>query len=127
MQITSWDERYSLGVEAIDKQHKQLFELIYKLDFAVEKQEEMAVISGLLQALVDYTQYHFIEEESHLVILNKEDYELHKQQHQFFIERLTVFKEQSERIGTVSLGLLYFLKDWLIQHIQIEDKKYIAA
>jgi len=119
-----WDENHSVDIEEIDNQHELLFEVIYKLDLAVERQESMATITTLLEALIDYTDYLFKTEEKYLALLSLDDYELHQQQHQFFIENLTVFKAQTERIGTVSLSLLYFLKDWLVEHTQMEDKKY---
>jgi len=119
-----WDENHSVDIEEIDNQHELLFEVIYKLDLAVERQESMATITTLLEALIDYTDYLFKTEEKYLALLSLDDYELHQQQHQFFIENLTVFKAQTERTGTVSLSLLYFLKDWLVEHTQMEDKKY---
>ena len=124
MQMVVWDENHSVDIEEIDNQHELLFDVIYKLDLAVERQESMATITTLLEALIDYTDYLFKTEEKYLALLSLDDYELHQQQHQFFIENLTVFKAQTERIGTVSLSLLYFLKDWLVEHTQMEDKKY---
>jgi len=119
-----WDESYRVDIKEIDNQHEFLFEVIYKLDLAVERQESMSTVTALLETLVDYTDYHFKAEERYLALLSSDDYELHQQQHQFFIDKLAMFKEKSERMGTVSLGLLYFLKDWLVEHIQVEDKKY---
>ena len=124
MQMVVWDENHSVDIEEIDNQHELLFDVIYKLDLAVERQESMATITTLLEALIDYTDYLFKTEEKYLALLSLDDYELHQQQHQFFIENLTVFKAQTERTGTVSLSLLYFLKDWLVEHTQMEDKKY---
>jgi hemerythrin len=122
-----WNEKYSVGIGVIDQQHKQLFELIAKIDLAAEEQASIESISLLFAALTDYTVYHFKEEEKYLAVLDKDSFALHKKQHEFFIEKLENLKQQSARIGTVSLGLLYFLKDWLIQHIQIEDQKYAKA
>ncbi len=78
----------------------------------------------IFSKLVDYTQYHFDTEEHYFEQLNADNVKLHKLQHKHFMEQLNVYKSTKETEG-ISNDLLYFLLDWLVTHIQCEDKKFI--
>lgn len=120
-----WQDSYSIGIDTIDTQHKQLFDIMNKIYVASEEESDLEVIMPLFDQLQDYTQYHFDEEEQFFTTLSKSNIEQHKNEHQFFINELEKIKQQSLRIGTISLELLYFLNDWLVNHIQVEDPKYL--
>jgi hemerythrin len=120
-----WQDSYSIGINTIDIQHKQLFDIINKIYIASEQDSDLEVIMPLFDQLQDYTRYHFDEEEKYFTTLTPSDIEHHKNEHQFFINELKKIKQQSLRIGAISLGLIYFLNDWLVDHIQTEDPKYL--
>lgn len=120
-----WQDSYSIGIDTIDTQHKQLFDIMNKIYVASEDDSELDVIMPLFDELQDYTKYHFDEEEQYFTTLSQRSIEQHKSEHQFFIDELDKIKLQSLRIGTISLELLYFLNDWLVNHIQVEDPKYL--
>ena len=58
-----WKERYMLGIEEVDKQHKKLFEIgarayeLTRLDNAYDRYDD---IMEVLKELFDYAQYHLI-------------------------------------------------------------------
>jgi len=120
-----WQDSYSIGIETVDTQHKQLFDIINKIYVASEDDSDLEIIMPLFDQLQDYTKYHFDEEEQYFTTLTQSDIEHHKKEHQLFINELEKIKQQSLRIGTISLGLVYFLNDWLVNHIQVEDPKYL--
>jgi hemerythrin len=126
MPLIEWnDNKLSVGVELIDNQHKMLIHLINQLTNAVDNKLEQIVIESIFSQLIDYTQYHFTTEETYFFRLNTADTELHTLQHNHFIEQLKAFKKTHKDLTKVSTNLLCFLSDWLIHHIQIEDKKFI--
>jgi hemerythrin-like metal-binding protein len=120
-----WKDSYSIGIDTIDTQHKQLFDIMNKIYVASEEESDLEMIMPLFDQLQDYTKYHFDEEEQFFTTLSESNIEQHKNEHQFFINELEKIKQQSLRIGTISLELLYFLNDWLVNHIQVEDPKYL--
>jgi hemerythrin len=120
-----WQDSYSIGIDTIDTQHKQLFDIMNKIYVASEEESDLEIIIPLFDQLQDYTKYHFDEEEQFFTTLSKSNIEQHKNEHRFFINELEKIKQQSLRIGTISLELLYFLNDWLVNHIQVEDPKYL--
>jgi len=126
MPLINWnDETLSLGIEFIDSQHKVLVGYINELDELIKKNENKEDVSIIFNKLVDYTQYHFSSEELYFEGLNANDLTLHKLQHKHFIEQLNLFKDETTE--NISKDLLHFLLDWLVTHIQCEDKKYIQA
>ncbi len=51
--------------------------------------------------------------------------EQHKVEHSKFIKKLNSLKSNFNKGKiTISLEILNFLKDWLLNHIKISDKKY---
>jgi hemerythrin len=119
-----WNNDYCIGIKTIDKQHKKLFDIMNQLYVASEQERDIKDILELFTELKSYTKYHFEEEEQHFSTLLPSEREAHKKEHVFFICELDKSVQQSIRIGALSLELLYFLNDWLINHIQIEDQKY---
>jgi hemerythrin-like metal-binding protein len=120
-----WQDSYSIGIDTVDAQHKQLFDIINKIYIASDDDSDLKAIMPLFDELQDYTKYHFDEEEQYFTTLTQSDIDHHKNEHQFFIDELEKIKQQSLRIGAISLGLVYFLNDWLVNHIQTEDPKYL--
>ena len=122
-----WNNDYCIGIETIDMQHKKLFDIMHQLDVASQQEADIKDITKLFDELDNYTKYHFEEEEAYFLTLPADEIKRHKKEHDFFISELASTVEQSIRIGALSLGLLYFLNDWLINHILIEDQKYLTV
>lgn len=125
-----WKDSYSVGVEAIDKQHKVLFEIGNDLANAMksDKDDKYDDIMYILEELIDYTEYHFSFEEE---LLDKNGLPLsdkHLAQHRFFIETLNEKKsdEIDEYQGETLNELFGFVADWIIKHILNTDKEYQA-
>ncbi len=125
MPLLEWDDnKYSVGIKEIDDQHKKLISYINELAAAVHHNGSDKVVAITFEKLYVYTQYHFHEEEIYFEQLNKEDALLHKLQHKHFIEELNRIKESNNK-DDVCEDLLYFLTDWLINHIISEDLKFV--
>ena len=122
-----WDKNtFEIGIDVIDSQHKELVSYINELACAISTDQEKSVISVLFKKLYDYTQFHFKAEEDYIQSLSKNDCLLHQLQHKHFIEELDRIIELNV-VEKISEELLYFLTDWLLHHIQIEDKKFFIS
>jgi len=123
--LFEWDESMNVGYDQINEQHKKLISLINELHSAMLEGKSKDVMSGILGELKDYTVYHFKTEED---LFDKFDYSEtndHKTEHQAFVLKVGDFISEFEsgKVG-VSLELMNFLKNWLIQHIKGSDMKY---
>jgi hemerythrin len=60
----SWCDKYAVGVEAIDDEHKELFEAVRGLESAMARFAEPAEMGVLLNKLSAATAKHFADEEA---------------------------------------------------------------
>lgn len=125
MSLIDWNSGYSVNVKEIDDQHKKLIDLINKLYDEMKKGHGKEALSGVLKELVDYTKYHFQAEEKLLSKHNFPHLAAHKKEHEELTKKV---EEINEKIASgkmvISSNVLTFLKDWLNNHILVEDKGY---
>lgn len=126
-------DEYLLGIEAIDSQHRRLFELTEEA-YCLLKNENMlfkcADIRKILVGIKEYTLQHFEDEEAYMKSKGYRDVEAHRKMHDAFALKVDEFEEHVNRlnIGTqdgLILELLDYLVDWLEKHICEEDRKYV--
>ena len=129
--MLKWNDRYSVGVESIDSQHKRLFEIGNELIAAMksDKFDKYDDIMYILGELKDYTIYHFDFEENLLKSSGVEFTDSHAQQHTFFIDKLmeTTTLDIDTQQGQVLNDIFEFLTDWIVSHIMNTDKTYQAS
>ncbi|MFN3412094.1 MAG: bacteriohemerythrin [Exilispira sp.] len=125
MALVEWKEDYSVSVSIFDDQHKKLFEIINNLHEAMKKGASNVVIPGILDELYNYTQKHFTNEEELFTKYNYPEIEYQKNAHMTFLNKISEFKNdfESGKLG-LSIEIISFLNDWLINHIKGADKKY---
>ena len=122
-----WNEKYSVGINEIDKQHKKLLDFTNDLYNACGKGKDDAneLFKVTIKKAVDYVHTHFAYEENLMKQYNYPDYIIHKKQHEEFIRKIL---EEVKKFQTGALfvpnSFVRFLRDWTLEHIAIVDKKY---
>ena len=124
-QKIEWNERYSIGAPEIDEQHKKMLEIVNDFMRAKETGEVDKVIKQILTELVEYTKYHFRAEEEHMKANQYINLAHHIHQHKDLIRQIVLILNNM-KAGKLAItdDLYALLKNWLINHIIIEDKKY---
>ncbi len=120
MQGLIWNERFSVGVPAMDQQHKRLIDLINNL----RKSEDAGIAFDAIMGMFDYASIHFRAEEA---LLQKAGYSLlsaQQGQHQAFIDKAVGFSRQDLNDPTICTEITRFLRTWLLEHILQEDMLY---
>ena len=125
MAFMTWNDKLSVGVETLDKQHVVLIETINELHAAMMKGQARAAAGQILHNLVDYTRDHFAAEEAMMEAAQYPALPAHRLVHRELTRQVEEYVGRYEK-GDITLGvhLLNFLSDWLTKHIQGEDKKY---
>ena len=127
MSMFQWKPEYSLGHTEIDSQHKRLFELANELHSAMAVGQGKAHMSKTLASLIDYTRMHFATEERLMQAHLYPDYLKHKADHDALTAQVVSLQKEFETgHGSLTVGLLQFLKDWLLHHIGETDRKVAA-
>ena len=124
--VVQWQNSYSVGMKLIDEQHMELIKLTNKL-FAncLEGQEKSkATFLQTIREAVDYVGYHFGTEEKVMERVNYPGFAEHKSQHADFVrEVLSKVEEFNAGKPRAPLTFVYFLRDWVLNHIAVCDKK----
>ncbi len=125
-QFVQWTPKLDLHVPMIDKQHRLLVDYINELYTAMAHNRTAAELQVILHKLRDYTATHFADEEKLFTATTYLGATEHVKIHRKFVAKLDEVEEQlNSGTATVSMDLLTFLKDWLVQHIMGTDPTYV--
>ena len=122
-----WSERFSVGVAALDDDHKRLISIIDKLFTAHRDGTLSAEVSPILEELITYTDEHFEHEED---LLRQHAYPGLREQelaHQRFVTSVLKVRldwNDGESEASV-LKLAGLLKGWLVEHIVGMDRQFM--
>ena len=119
---------YLTGIELIDKEHENLFEIanetydLLKNEFVTDKYDR---IVALLEELKDYTKTHFAHEEEYMKSINYQYIWSEIHQHRTFEKKLDDIdlKKLDDSQQEYILEILDFLTKWLSGHIKGADRR----
>jgi len=120
-----WTDEYSVGVEAIDAQHRELTRLVNEI---VTNQDDLISTGDLSKSFAKFLKLvkeHFQFEEKLLSENNYPDYEKHLMEHNSYAEMIAEFIESANQ-GQSHLvdHFILFLHGWWRHHVLEEDMKY---
>ena len=121
-----WNDKYSVGVDYLDKEHKQLFSTMNKLLQMSENEEKSEwVCREGAKYLKNHTQEHFEHEEEYMRSINYSDYEIHKRLHDNFRNvTLPSLEKEMEKSHYSIESIRHFLGvsiGWVVGHTLTED------
>ena len=127
--MLKWDEKYAIGVETIDNQHKHLFSIaqnIYDLLKNDFKSDKFDSVVAHIEELKDYTVFHFKTGEDYMQKIGYKKCFTHAIEHIEFIKKVNSidFDKIDENQDEFIFNLLDFLTNWLADHILEKDKLY---
>lgn len=127
--MVSWNDGLSLGVEALDNDHKKLLEIINRLSDCIEDEITEDVVSNIFTDLEEYGIKHFQREESFMKKCNYAKFDEHVHQHNTFVTKIPRLKEKLlKNLDRASIQeVSTFLSEWLINHIIYEDMLLINS
>lgn len=125
MPLINWKSSMSVGVELLDNQHKQLLSLMNSLHEQMKKGQGRLSLPLVVKELASYAKVHFGSEERLMKNAQFPDFELHKVQHDLFIQKVANIERQlKENSLAVTFETMNFLHKWLVEHIQNTDQQY---
>lgn len=131
MSLIEWNQKFSIGIQEIDNQHKRLIELINLLHDCRMKGGSIKCIGKIMISIEDYIRTHFSSEETLMKRVNYPQFDEHHLKHVQIIKDFAKFKQRlTGDSPPTALELFIFLKQWLTNHIVENDKpigKYIAG
>ncbi len=123
-----WDDKYSVGISRIDSEHKQFIDIINKAIATKEHNDNPEELEEVLYSIVRYATIHFTTEENYMVEFDYPEYQYHQAEHHFFSEIAILYcKRVANGDSQITNEILEYLKQWLVNHILVTDKKYIGC
>ncbi len=125
MSLFVWGDMFSVGYAEIDAQHQKLFAIGNSFYGEYVNRASRATMDKLFGELVDYTRYHFDDEERILKKCGYPDLQKHHLNHEKLVRLVNSYQKQLEA-GTpeIEAQVMDFIKMWLNAHILGTDKQY---
>lgn len=127
-----WNERYNIGVEVIDKEHKKLFNILNKLfDFGQQEEKSQWVCQEAVKYFRDHAFQHFADEEDYMTSIGYAGIDTHRRIHINFRDRtIPALERELETTNYSEDSVNHFLgvcAGWLIGHTLIEDQAIVSG
>jgi NNP family nitrate/nitrite transporter-like MFS transporter len=122
--LISWNDEFSVGVDAIDRQHTHMLHLINKIDEVIEEGGSYEQFAPFIKKLINFTNRHFAFEEKLLAKNHCPDLDGHKRSHVRLRTELLRWQEKVAEAETEDMKEhMLFLRIWFPGHILNVDKK----
>jgi hemerythrin-like metal-binding protein len=114
-----WEPQYEVGIEFVDQDHRQLFQLIQFLDKSKDDDDTHGTLSSILEVLKDYALHHFAKEEAMMQQAGYAHFETHKKEHETLLQDIQKIADTYKRNPTAFTPheIRQFLHGWLVEHI----------
>jgi hemerythrin len=125
-----WKEKYKIGIQLIDEQHKELFDRVEKFVTALRKegdwQKKLPEIKKTLSFMQNYVVVHFNAEEVYQKKIGYPDLQKHHLIHKEFTDYVMQCARDFEKESYPEQSVQQFagkLLAWLINHVVATDLK----
>ena len=119
--MLTWDEKYSTGVDQLDKQHKSLFQYTNDLgEYIRNNFGSQRTTNSMMLFLEQYVKAHFNQEEACMHKYLCPIASKNKEAHQAFILKFKAIQEmiRDEKTSDKALKELHhFLEEWIKEHL----------
>ncbi len=124
--MLEWDDKYSIGISIIDEEHKKLFGILNKAISAKGHNGNPEELWEVLSEMTRYAHTHFKTEETFMKEFKYPEYQDHKEEHRHFSTEIIAYHDKViNGDSQIANEIIEYLKWWLVNHIQVSDKKYI--
>jgi len=128
----TWEERYNIGIEIIDREHRKLFSILNKLfRFGHTEEKSRFACQEAIKYFKEHAVQHFADEEAYMASIHYPGLGPHRRIHKDFRERmLPALESELELTHFSHTAIQHFLcvcAGWLIGHTLIEDHMIVSG
>ena len=126
MSLIAWSEDLTVGVAAVDADHRKLFSLANYLYDSMIMGKDKPVIDEFIESLIVYAKQHFDREEAYFEETAYPERDAHKKEHEDLIVQIREAHEKykSGASSAQLLEIIGFINKWMIDHIRKSDQRY---
>ena len=120
MGIFKWGAEYELGIPEMDKQHQRWIEIINGFYDNLERKDVDSKVLNMINDVLDYTNYHFTEEEKMMESIGYSELDEQKKMHELITVKMKEYKRKIEsKELLLSMTVTNEMKEWLKNHILV--------
>ena len=123
-----WGDNWLTGNPVIDADHKVLVQYVNELSSAMMQSHGRHIIAGILEKLAGYTVEHFAREEAIWRQGDLDGLDGHIKLHTDLATQVAQFvADHGAGKATLTMEVLTFLREWLLEHVFKTDKTAVRA
>lgn len=124
MSLIAWRDEFSLGVESVDVEHREMIELINALDTSMQEGAGHDVVVETLGDIHARISAHFALEEKIMRDAGYEKLATHKADHERLLDRLLNVIDSVDEEGSYERAALSdYLNGWFSVHFRVHDAR----
>jgi hemerythrin len=128
MTLLQWKDHYSVGIEAVDHEHKELIELINHLADEVLAKGTTLTASAFFGDLIKAISAHFALEERFMREHRYDQLSQHKSDHERLLDEILAIMDECENDEAANrAGLAQRLDAWFSRHFETHDARLHKA
>lgn len=124
MTLLTWKPEYSVGIESVDSEHREMIELINAVYDAIEDKKNPQSIEHFLGEVHATISAHFALEERVMRNANYDEFEAHKEDHEELLDEIRDLMDRFFDTPVQGLQLLQEnLSGWFAGHFSTFDAR----
>jgi hemerythrin len=128
MPLLQWKPSYSVGIEAVDHEHKELIDLINQLYGELMAKGEPLTASAFFGDLIKAISAHFALEERFMLERGYDQLSQHKADHERLLDEILAIMDDFESDEATSRDdLAARLDAWFSRHFETHDARLHKA
>jgi len=120
-----WDDSFAIGIEAIDNQHKKIFEHLLAIENSVAKRDPWHILHFFVTQLAEFMKFHLEVEEALLEIIRYPERVEHRESHVRLMQQIDELEDQLRNKASGD-SLVGFFEIWFVRHVLNGDREYAA-
>ena len=122
MSLITWKDEFSVGVAAVDLEHRELIELINGLDAGMRERASQTTVVETLGEILARISAHFALEEKIMRKARYDSFATHKHDHERLLDELLDVIDSVDAAGRYDrAGLSRDLDRWFSDHFRTHD------
>ena len=124
MSLLEWQPEFSVGIDSVDAEHRELIDLINDLHRQMAAGSTQETVIENLGEIFARISAHFALEEAEMKNRRYDEYEAHKASHELLLDELRDIMDQVEDDGSYDEARLSSrLGDWFGEHFRTYDAR----
>lgn len=126
MALMTWNNKFSVGVETLDNQHRALVNALNQLHAAAMRGKASEVAGPLIRQIGSIAHEHFAAEARLMESIRFPGLAAHRAKHaELSVKFRELVARHEKGDTTVYTQMLYFMRDWQTRHMQTDDQQYV--